>query len=132
MRSFKMRVSVSYNAGGLDWLCACLYRDYSDKPSGRLALCFELMDMNIYEHIRNRKTYLPENKVKLFIVFSRFLTRVSQEEEEVALQSHASFDPNVSSRKLFSLLHGVSSAAHNVTPSRSCVHACTAVSCFKS
>ncbi len=39
----------------------------SDKPSGRLALCFELMDMNIYELIRNRKTYVPENKIKLFM-----------------------------------------------------------------
>ncbi len=47
------------------WLCVCLWT--SDKPSGRLALCFELMDMNIYEHIRNRKTYLPENKIKLFM-----------------------------------------------------------------
>lgn len=38
-----------------------------DKPTGRLALVFELMDMNIYELIRGRKTYLPEAKVKNFM-----------------------------------------------------------------
>eukprot|EP01116_Phalansterium_solitarium_P020880 TRINITY_DN631_c0_g1_i3.p1 TRINITY_DN631_c0_g1~~TRINITY_DN631_c0_g1_i3.p1 ORF type:complete len:322 (+),score=127.93 TRINITY_DN631_c0_g1_i3:157-1122(+) len=38
-----------------------------DKPSGRLALVFELMDMNIYELIRGRKTYLPEAKVKNYM-----------------------------------------------------------------
>lgn len=39
----------------------------SDKPTGRLALVFELMDMNIYELIRGRKTYLPESKVKQYV-----------------------------------------------------------------
>jgi len=38
-----------------------------DQPSGRLALVFELMDMNIYELIRERRHYLPENRVKNFI-----------------------------------------------------------------
>ena len=38
-----------------------------DKPSGRLALVFELMDMNIYELIRHRKQYLPETRVKHYI-----------------------------------------------------------------
>lgn len=35
-----------------------------DDPTGRLALVFELMDMNLYEAIKERKTYLPEAKVK--------------------------------------------------------------------
>jgi len=38
-----------------------------DQPSGRLALVFELMDMNIYELIRERRHYLPENRVKEFM-----------------------------------------------------------------
>jgi hypothetical protein len=29
-----------------------------DEPTGRLALVFELMDMNLYESIRSRKAYL--------------------------------------------------------------------------
>ena len=45
----------------------CLMCGRSDKPTGRLALVFELMDMNIYELIRGRKTYLPEAKVKNFM-----------------------------------------------------------------
>ena len=35
-----------------------------DQPTGRLALVFELMDMNIYELIRGRRHYLPEGRVK--------------------------------------------------------------------
>ena len=35
-----------------------------DQPTGRLALVFELMDMNIYELIRGRRQYLPEARVK--------------------------------------------------------------------
>lgn len=39
-----------------------------DKTSGRLALVFELMDMNIYELItRNRKTYLPADFVRILM-----------------------------------------------------------------
>jgi len=38
-----------------------------DEPTGRLALVFELMDMNMYELIKDRKTYLPQNKVKLYM-----------------------------------------------------------------
>lgn len=34
-----------------------------DRSTGRLALVFELMDMNIYELIRGRKQYLAEDKV---------------------------------------------------------------------
>ena len=33
---------------------------YSDEPTGRLALVFELMDMNMYEAIKGRRNYLPE------------------------------------------------------------------------
>jgi renal tumor antigen len=36
----------------------------SDEPTGRLALVFELMDMNMYESIKGRRHYLPETKVK--------------------------------------------------------------------
>lgn len=35
-----------------------------DQPTGRLALVFELMDMNIYELIRGRRQHLPEARVK--------------------------------------------------------------------
>ena len=35
-----------------------------DQPTGRLALVFELMDMNIYELIRGRRHYLPEGRIK--------------------------------------------------------------------
>jgi renal tumor antigen len=32
----------------------------SDEPTGRLALVFELMDMNMYEAVKGRRHYLPE------------------------------------------------------------------------
>lgn len=35
-----------------------------DEPTGRLALVFELMDMNLYDSINGKQTYLPEAKVK--------------------------------------------------------------------
>ena len=35
-----------------------------DQPTGRLALVFELMDMNIYELIRGRRQQLPEPRIK--------------------------------------------------------------------
>lgn len=38
-----------------------------DPDSGRLALVFELMDMNIYELIRGRKQYLKPHTIKLFL-----------------------------------------------------------------
>lgn len=39
----------------------------SDEPTGRLALVFELMEMNLYEAIKGRTNYLPESRVKLYI-----------------------------------------------------------------
>lgn len=38
-----------------------------DEPTGRLALVFELMDMNLYELIRGRRHYVPEEKIKTFM-----------------------------------------------------------------
>ncbi|OMJ85934.1 hypothetical protein SteCoe_12637 [Stentor coeruleus] len=38
-----------------------------DEPTGRLALVFELMELNMYEWIKGRKHYLPESKVKFYI-----------------------------------------------------------------
>mmetsp|Transcript_14253 Transcript_14253/g.10308 ORF Transcript_14253/g.10308 Transcript_14253/m.10308 type:complete len:140 (+) Transcript_14253:18-437(+) len=38
-----------------------------DEPTGRLALVFELMDMNMYEAIKGRRHYLPELRVKFYI-----------------------------------------------------------------
>jgi len=38
-----------------------------DKATGRLALVFELMDMNIYELIRGRKMYLSDRRVRLYM-----------------------------------------------------------------
>lgn len=35
-----------------------------DRSEGRLALVFELMEMNVYEMIRGRKTYLSDLKIK--------------------------------------------------------------------
>mmetsp|Transcript_8259 Transcript_8259/g.28981 ORF Transcript_8259/g.28981 Transcript_8259/m.28981 type:complete len:492 (+) Transcript_8259:219-1694(+) len=38
-----------------------------DQPTGRLALVFELMDMNIYELIRGRRHYVAEDRVKAYM-----------------------------------------------------------------
>ncbi|GBG91254.1 hypothetical protein CBR_g52140 [Chara braunii] len=38
-----------------------------DQPTGRLALVFELMDMNIYELIRGRRHYVAEEKTKNYM-----------------------------------------------------------------
>lgn len=38
-----------------------------DEPTGRLALVFELMDMNMYEAIKGRRHYLPEPRVKFYM-----------------------------------------------------------------
>lgn len=51
---------------------------YSDEPTGRLALVFELMEMNFYEAIKGklktyeltflgRPNYLPEQRVKHYM-----------------------------------------------------------------
>ena len=40
---------------------------FSDEPTGRLALVFELMDMNMYEAIKGRRHYLPEQRVKYYM-----------------------------------------------------------------
>lgn len=39
----------------------------SDQPSGRLALVFELMDMNIYELIRGRRNYLADDRIRSYM-----------------------------------------------------------------
>jgi len=38
-----------------------------DQPTGRLALVFELMDMNIYELIRGRRHYVAEDRIKNYM-----------------------------------------------------------------
>eukprot|EP00193_Tetraselmis_chui_P016064 CAMPEP_0177794184 /NCGR_PEP_ID=MMETSP0491_2-20121128/25503_1 /TAXON_ID=63592 /ORGANISM="Tetraselmis chuii, Strain PLY429" /LENGTH=453 /DNA_ID=CAMNT_0019316809 /DNA_START=392 /DNA_END=1753 /DNA_ORIENTATION=+ len=38
-----------------------------DQPTGRLALVFELMDMNIYELIRGRRHYVADDRVKSYM-----------------------------------------------------------------
>ena len=38
-----------------------------DQPTGRLALVFELMDCNIYELVKGRTHYLPEESVKIYM-----------------------------------------------------------------
>ncbi len=38
-----------------------------DQPTGRLALVFELMDMNFYELIRGRRHYVAEDRVKNYM-----------------------------------------------------------------
>jgi len=44
-----------------------LYEVLYDQPTGRLALVFELMDMNIYELIRGRRHYLKDSRVKIYM-----------------------------------------------------------------
>ena len=39
----------------------------SDEPTGRLAIVFELMEQNLYEAVKGRKSYLPEKKIKLYM-----------------------------------------------------------------
>jgi len=48
---------------GVIKLCEVLY----DQPTRRLALVFELMDMNIYELIRGRRQYLKEPVIKNYM-----------------------------------------------------------------
>jgi len=48
---------------GVIKLCEVLY----DQPTRRLALVFELMDMNIYELIRGRRQYLQEQRIKNYM-----------------------------------------------------------------
>lgn len=38
-----------------------------DEPTGRLALVFEIMEMNMYEAIKGRMNYLSESRVKGYI-----------------------------------------------------------------
>jgi renal tumor antigen len=38
-----------------------------DEPTGRLALVFELMDMNLYEAIKGRRHYIPEMRVRHYM-----------------------------------------------------------------
>lgn len=38
-----------------------------DEPTGRLALVFELMEQNMYEAIKGRPNYLPEQRVKHYM-----------------------------------------------------------------
>lgn len=44
-----------------------LYEVVYDQASGRLALVFELMDMNMYEAIRGRRQFIQESKVKFYM-----------------------------------------------------------------
>lgn len=38
-----------------------------DEPSGKLALVFELMDMNMYESLKNKKNPLTFQKIKFYM-----------------------------------------------------------------
>ncbi len=40
---------------------------YSDQPTKKLALVFELMEMNIYELIRGRQNYVSEDRIKSYM-----------------------------------------------------------------
>jgi renal tumor antigen len=39
----------------------------SDQPTGRLALVFELMDMNIYEFIQRQYNHVAEESIKNYM-----------------------------------------------------------------
>ena len=41
-----------------------LFEVLYDEPTGRLALVFELMDMNLYEAIKGRRSYLNEGVIR--------------------------------------------------------------------
>eukprot|EP00658_Telonema_sp_P-2_P054560 TRINITY_DN43404_c0_g1_i1.p1 TRINITY_DN43404_c0_g1~~TRINITY_DN43404_c0_g1_i1.p1 ORF type:complete len:198 (-),score=78.65 TRINITY_DN43404_c0_g1_i1:55-648(-) len=49
-----------------------------DRSTGRLALVFELMDMNIYELIRGRRQYLPDDKVLHYMYQMLSLIHISE------------------------------------------------------
>ena len=51
----------------MDALSLNCHYDYSDEPTGRLALVFELMEQNLYDAIKGRTNYLPEARVKFYI-----------------------------------------------------------------
>jgi renal tumor antigen len=38
-----------------------------DEPTGRLAMVFELMDMNMYDAIKGRRHYVPEARIKFYM-----------------------------------------------------------------
>ncbi len=44
-----------------------LYDVVYDRPSGKLALVFELMDLNIYELIKGRRHYLSDRRVSMYM-----------------------------------------------------------------
>lgn len=44
---------------------------FSDKSLGKVSLVFELMDINLYELIKDRKRLLPESRVRA-IMFQLF------------------------------------------------------------
>jgi renal tumor antigen len=44
-----------------------LFEVLFDEPTGRLALVFELMDMNLYDSIKGRRYYVPESRIKYYI-----------------------------------------------------------------
>ena len=44
-----------------------LYEVLYDAPTGRLALVFELLDCNIYELVKGRTHYLPEETVRSYM-----------------------------------------------------------------
>eukprot|EP01062_Namystynia_karyoxenos_P077090 TRINITY_DN768_c2_g1_i1.p1 TRINITY_DN768_c2_g1~~TRINITY_DN768_c2_g1_i1.p1 ORF type:complete len:482 (+),score=163.45 TRINITY_DN768_c2_g1_i1:81-1448(+) len=44
-----------------------LYEVLYDRSTGRLALVFELMEMNIYELIKGRRQYVPDDKILHFM-----------------------------------------------------------------
>ena len=46
-----------------------MYEYLFDEPTGRLALVFELMEMNLYEAIQGRSHYLPEAKVRRYMYY---------------------------------------------------------------
>lgn len=84
----------------------------SDQPTGRLALVFELMDMNIYELIRGRRHYLAEDFVRNYmyqLVKARHSlcscsTSVTSVEQSCAFSEAGYVLSSVNSRRDFSAL----------------------------
>ena len=51
----------------VNWTPDFLLKFVSDEPKQRLALVFELMERNMYEHIKERKQPLEEKRVKKYL-----------------------------------------------------------------
>ncbi|KAJ8308483.1 hypothetical protein KUTeg_013357 [Tegillarca granosa] len=68
MPFYDKRMVLLHLKDGSYWACKKMKQTYdSDKKSGTLVLVCELMDMNIYELIKDKRHYLPDKSVKKYL-----------------------------------------------------------------